>query len=96
MTTLIATALLVDSVTSPDDVCVQTHWNLPVDRPTTSGIVLRRNQASLIARLKHAIDDQRVWSGAEIKTDTGGQTYVAASCAVMGRTLNADLKRLGY
>jgi hypothetical protein len=67
--------------------------NAGVDRPRTYGIgVTKRNLPRLVA----AVNAGKVATNPEIRTDVGGNTYVAFTSAVHGRTVNVDLKRLGY
>ena len=50
----------------------------------------------LAERLKAAILDGVVYYDIEKKTDVNGQTYASYKCRVLGRMMNAGLKRLGY
>ena len=65
-----------------------------VDRPHTYGI--RTSKPRLRDRLIRAINAGVITENPSLKTDVDGKTYVCFSSAVMGRYLNADLKRLGY
>lgn len=65
-----------------------------VDRPTTGGIAV--SNAKLAARLAAAINAGVVYTDARVATDVNGKTYVAARSMVLGRRLNADLRRLGF
>lgn len=69
-----------------------------VDRPTTGGWMLpdSPNGRRLAARLKAALLAGVVYSATEILTDVNGKTYVGARSRVLGRIMNADLKRLGF
>lgn len=83
--------------TGGDDLFLTVEVSYPnagVDRPCTYGISVRRG--SLANRLVKAINAGVVMADAHIATDVHGQTYVAATCRVLGRRLNADLKRMGY
>ncbi len=74
---------------------VHSTVTLPVDRPTLHGISAGQNR-KLADRLARAIDAGAVWTFDRIATDVNGKTFVVADCAVMGRRLHADLKRLGF
>lgn len=76
---------------------VWTDWvgNKPLDRSRTFGISTGSNKR-LADRLARAINDGAVFYNPVIKSDVAGNTYVSADRRVMGRYLNADLKRLGY
>ncbi len=50
----------------------------------------------LAERMAAALEAGVVLVNQTIKTDVNGRTYVAASSQVLGRKMNADLKRLGY
>jgi hypothetical protein len=65
-----------------------------VDRPNTGGWVVRDKR--MARRLEAAIRAGVVYSRTEIRTDVDGNTYVAVTSRVLGRYLNADLKRLGF
>lgn len=66
-----------------------------VDRPNTYSISTGKN-AKLATRLAAAIDAGAATTFNAIEKDSDGETYVNAEIHVMGRMLNADLKRLGY
>lgn len=69
-----------------------------VDRPYTGGIATgtgARGKA-LAARLEAAIRAGVVYVEPSIRVDVNGQSYVNANCRVLGRMLNADLRRLGF
>jgi hypothetical protein len=76
---------------------VWTIWK-GVDRPKTSGLTIADTEAGrkLAARLKLAIEAGATDRDPTIHTDRRGQTYVQAETTVRGRTLNADLKRIGF
>ncbi len=65
-----------------------------VDRPKTGGWVVRTK--ALAARLEAALRSGVVYERTEVKEDVNGHTYVDTTAKVMGRYMNADLKRLGY
>jgi len=68
-----------------------------VDRPFVGGWGIPIDARTLAERLKRAIEAGVVHSDARIETDANGSTYVATTqVRVAGRTMNADLKRLGY
>lgn len=51
----------------------------------------------MAARLSAAVLAGKVFSGAETRKDIHGRTYLSADgCRVMGRRMNADLRRLGF
>ena len=80
-----------------DEIYVEVTWSgAPLDRPSTGGFGLKKSHLALANRLKRAIDAQAVHTDPEVKADTYGKTYVSARCRVLGRMLNADLKRLGF
>jgi hypothetical protein len=66
-----------------------------VDRPITFGIICKNLKNANRLR-KAALDGKIVDMEAEILTDTEKETYAKHNCRVMGKYLNADLKRLGY
>lgn len=69
-----------------------------VDRPQTGGVALPDTPSgrNLADRLKKAIEAGVAYRGLAIRQDNAGQTYVATDARVLGRTLNADLRRLGF
>jgi|7_EtaG_2_1085326.scaffolds.fasta_scaffold90144_2 hypothetical protein len=73
-----------------------TFPNAGVDRPETIGIHLPNNKQSLGRRLVKAINDGVAYEVTGIVKDDAGKTYVGGHLVVIGRRLNADLKRLGY
>jgi hypothetical protein len=97
---LIATASIEIIENDPDFgrcVRVNTTWSgAKLDRPNTHSYMLRAGKAALAARLKRAIDAQAVYANPNVVKDVNGHTYVHATCRVMGKYMNADLKRLGY
>ena len=66
-----------------------------VDRPVTFGINCGKSRR-LADRVSVAMKSGAAFANAEIRTDNYGSTYVAARCVLNGRTLNADLCRLGF
>lgn len=66
-----------------------------VDRPRTYGIQCKNYK--MANRLRNAtLAGKVVDMEAEILTDIEKETYANHNCKVMGKYLNADLKRLGY
>lgn len=65
-----------------------------VDRPNGTGIVAANPK--IAARLTAAIRAGVTPVNAKVMRDTAGRTYVAAEHRVSARTLNADLRRLGF
>jgi hypothetical protein len=53
-------------------------------------------KSKLAQRLIEAIKAGKVLTNFELKTRLDGSTYVFAKCDVIGRTMNADLRRLGF
>lgn len=75
---------------------VRATWpHAGTDRTEGLGINCGMNR-SLATRLAAAMTAGVVFARHTIKTDIEGNTFVSAERVVMGRTLNADLKRLGY
>ena len=73
-----------------------TFPNAGVDRPSTIGVIVDSNKMILALRLVDAINAGVAYKVEGIVKDSAGQTYVGGSLQVIGRRLNADLKRLGY
>jgi len=70
-----------------------------VDRAAIQSISCGRDNTKARAlgrRLCAAITAGVVVKDAKVLTDINGKTYVSFNSAVLGRYLNADLKRLGY
>jgi hypothetical protein len=86
--TLIPTAVTEQGEYGPT---VYAEWT-GVDRPRTYGIVAGKHAA----RLARAINAGVVFHDPKVITDVDGNTFVSAASRVRGRTLNADLKRLGF
>src|SRR4051812_6638327 len=78
-----------------DSLCVAVIWK-NVDRPDVGGWGLKKSHRSLANRLAAALATERIHANAEVKTDVNGQTYVSSHPPILGRKLNADLKRLGF
>lgn len=65
-----------------------------VDRPYTGGIGVKG--MAMAKRLERAFLSGAAFSSTKIEKDINGKTYVSATYVVMGRHLNADLKKIGY
>jgi hypothetical protein len=65
-----------------------------VDRPTVGGwrLAKRRQADKLVEALMAGV----VLYNLEVRTDVYGQTYVSSRSRVHARTINVDLRRLGY
>lgn len=80
---------------------VEVTWGgADLDRPSTGGFILgpvsMSGKMKLAQRLVRAIDEGAVYTDPKVVKDVNGKTYVQAHCKVMGKYLNAALKRLGY
>lgn len=69
---------------------------VPTDRGGSYGWGLRPTHARLAQRLVAAINDGVIFTNFRMGTDVNGKTYLSATSNILGRTLNADLTRLGY
>ncbi len=93
-----STPQIVDVEVTPDrdDACcfvhVQPVWS-GVDRPKIGGWACRTETAP---RLVRAIKAGVVYGPATVATDVDGKTYAQAASKILGRTMHADLKRLGF
>lgn len=85
---------MADEYRPKDSYVVSPIW-AGVDRPMVHSISTGSN-LGLAKRLQRAMLDGVVFNNPQIRTDNYGHTYVASGCRVMGRHLNADLKKLGY
>lgn len=65
-----------------------------VDRTEGSGWVVK--DRTMADRLTRALRAGVAAPNPTVKVDVYGQTYVSAEHAVMGRRMNADLRRLGF
>jgi len=72
-----------------------TVTDILVDRPEMHAISAGKNR-KLAERLAAAINAGVVFTFERTQQDINGKTFVVANCAVSGRRLNADLKRLGF
>lgn len=67
-----------------------------IDRPNVGGWGFGPKHQRLAERLAAAINAGVVFGTPELRTDINGKTFVNAPSKVLGRTANADLKRLGF
>lgn len=83
-------------VDARDGFKVEVHWDHPsgLDRPKTYSILV--GSKKLAERLARAIEAGVVVTNPSLATDIDGNTFVACDHNVMGRTLDADLKGLGF
>lgn len=89
------------SIYPQGEVTVWTVWEgVDVDRPDGHGYLIgpasSKATHKLAERMAAAIDAQAVFYDLEILTDVGGKTFVSARSRVLGRIMNADLRRLGF
>ena len=78
-------------------VSVKVDWtrhDAPLDRTDGSG--WRVKDMKLANRLIAAIEAGVIIQNPTINIDINGNNYVSATHSVLARTLNADLKRLGF
>lgn len=75
-------------------ISVQPVWR-GVDRPIVCGWSVGTDWC-LANRLKKAVESGAVFCMLEFLTDKHGETYIGATDLILGRRMNADLKRLGY
>lgn len=92
-----STPTLVDVRVTPEEdspgcVCVTPVFS-GVDRPDCFGWIVK---AKLAPRLVRAVRAGAVLYDLEVKTDVAGETYVSSRSRVMGRHMNADLRKLGF
>ena len=78
------------------EIVVTVAWDAQVDRNRVSSWALGPRHGALAERLKRAVDALAGCLNPAIRRDNAGKTYVSAESCVMGRTMNADLMRLGY
>lgn len=84
-------------VRSADGITVETTWSgAKLDRPNGIAWGLKASHEKLAERLVKAVNAGKAFRNAEVKTDVNGASYVAATMQVFGRTMNRDLKRLGF
>lgn len=86
----------VEIVEDETGIIISPIWK-GVDRPNVGGWGLLRTDRPMAERLKKAIEDGAIHRDARIEKDVDGRTYVTSTeIFVLGRTMDADLKRLGY
>ena len=94
------TASVKTIVTEDGYLRAEFHWTgADLDRPCVHAVSLGNDtpaRRKLADRLARATAVGAVHQAPTIKTDIHGNTYVDARCRVLGRHLNADLKRLGF
>ena len=66
------------------------------DRDDVYAWAIPRKDGALASRLARAVRDGAVLTNPVVKTDVNGKTYISVDSQVLGRRINADLKRLGY
>lgn len=69
---------------------------LGLDRAEVASWSLKPCHEALAERLARAIEAGVVLKATAVKHDTHGKSYLVTSSAVLGRTLHADLRRLGF
>jgi hypothetical protein len=62
----------------------------------STGSASKRTSRSLAQRLVSAICAGRAYPNPRVTADRAGQEFVTFDINILGRTLNADLKRLGF
>ncbi len=69
-----------------------------VDRPQGYGMGFPNTPAGrrLAERYRRYLKSGEAFPGLHVKTDVNGKTYAFYSLTILGRTANADLKRLGF
>ena len=94
------TASVKTIVTDDGYLRAEIHWTgADLDRSCVHGISLGKDsprKRALSDRLTRAVACGAAHTTPQIKADVNGNTYVDARCRVLGRHLNADLKRLGF
>lgn len=89
-------------VNEADAIFVKVHTTLDaldgvrIDRKDVMGFYLSKKHGALAQRLVRAIEAGRVYTVHAVVTDVNGKTFLLTSVSVLGRTMNADLKRLGF
>lgn len=77
------------------EIVVTTHVHgADVDRPETHGYVCTNRK--IAERLARAIEAGAVFTVTGVGTDVNGRTFLLYSSRVLGRMMNADLRRLGF
>jgi hypothetical protein len=73
-----------------------TVCGIELDRYDIMGYVVGPRHMALAKRLKKAIEAGAVFTPKGVKKDIYGETYLDYTTHVLGRRMNADLKRLGF
>ncbi len=82
-----------------DSLSISVIWtdsNGPLDRPNVGGWGVGLKHRKLAERLVRAIDAGKAHTGATVKRDVNGKSYVQANAQIRGRCMNADLACLGF
>lgn len=87
-------AIVTDAGLSGEFTVYVEYPDARVDRPRTFGWQVADIYAA--ERLAAAINAHRATANETVRFDTDGKTYVSATHLVLGRTMNADLTRLGF
>jgi len=87
------------TVKSPEDehpyLSVEPIWR-GVDRPHVGGWGLPMNHRTLAERLKRAVEAGAAYRCVSKCVDVYGKSYINTGSEILGRHMNADLRRLGY
>jgi len=67
-----------------------------VDRTRVAGWWLPKAKLDLAKRLARAIRAGVATPPEDIRTDVNGRTFLATKTVIIGRRMNADLRRLGF
>ena len=94
---LVATSEVIE-MDGGKHLCVEVHTTADVDRKRVYGWMLKATPSDqkLAAHLIQAIHAGKALTVGGILTDVNGKTYLNTNTMVTGRTMNADLKRLGF
>jgi len=85
---------MVPGVAVPRHFVLQPVWK-GVDRPVVGGWSVGTD-LKLAGRLQRAVESGKVFCMIQFLTDKYEQTYIGATAMILGRKMNADLKRLGF
>ena len=66
------------------------------DRDDVYAWAIPSKHDALASRLARAVRDGAALTNPVVKTDVNGKTYISVDSQILGRRMNADLKRLGY
>ena len=69
---------------------------IDLDRPRVYGWSFGAHSMPLARRLARAVEAGAVLALGGVARDVNGSTYLQSTARVLGRTMNADLRRLGY